>query len=561
MVRLRVFLIGVAAFVWVSALGLLDCLAAPSLSKEVRENLRTRIETAGTPPRIAVGEEGIHASVVLPRFYEHRMYEPAWSDDDGPIVQADSLIQAIQGADREGLRPSDYHLAEIEGVLAEVIRNKGRGVPLYPPRLADLDVLLTDAFLIYGAHLLAGRVNPETFDSEWHANRRQGDLAAVLQAALDSNRIEEALKGLLPPQPGYLRLREALARYRNVAAKAGWPIVPDGPKLQKGDQGERVLALRTRLVSSGDLEGESGVSGGLFDNALEQALRKFQQRHGLDVDGMVGPATLAALNVPVETRLRQIELNMERWRWLPQDLGQRYILINIANFELDVVESGQPVMMMRVVVGRGYRRTPVFSDKMTYLVLSPYWHVPKNIAVQDKLPLIKKDPNYLAEQHMKVFQGWGAEAKEIDPKTVDWSRVNAKNFPLRLRQDPGPWNALGRVKFMFPNTFNVYLHDTPSQELFAKTTRTFSSGCIRIEKPMELTAYVLRGDPDWNRERILAVIATNVEQTVRLPEPMPVYLLYWTAWAHEDGSIQFRTDIYGRDRLLDQALAQEAPIP
>lgn len=214
---------------------------------------------------------------------------------------------------------------------------------------------------------------------------------------------------------------------------------------------------------------------------------------------------------------------------------------------------------MKVVAGRDYRRTPVFSDKMTYLVLCPYWQVPTGITVKDILPEIRKDPGYLTQKNIKVFQGWGADAREIDPQTVDWSQITAKTFNYRFRQEPGPNNALGRVKFMFPNKFNVYLHDTPSRELFEKTKRAFSSGCIRIEKAIEMAEYVLRGDPKWRRETILAAIEKWTELTVRLPEPIPVHILYWTAWANEDGSIQFRHDIYGRDVLLGEALKEKPP--
>jgi len=550
----------VIAVLWACASTSLQTAPAQSLSDQVSELLRTRIETAGIPPKIAVAEELIHASVMLPRFYEQRTYRPAWSGEDGPLPHVDVLIKAIGEADREGLRPDDYHLAEIEVTLKEVHQNQENEKPLNPRRLVDLDLLLTDAFLIYGSHLLAGRINPETIDAEWHANRRDADLAQVLQTALNSSQIEEALKSLLPAQPGYANLKQALTRYRGIAAKGGWPIVPNGLNMQKGDRGERVLALRNRLIATSDLDQRPYNNTDLFDDSLEEAVRRFQRRHGLDIDGIVGPLTLAALNVPVEERVCQIEVNMERWRWLPQNLGQRYVLINIANFELDVVENGLLVMTMRVVVGRDYRRTPVFSDKMTYLVLSPYWHVPPKLAIQDKLPLIRKNPDYLVKENIRVFQGWGAETKEIDPTSVDWSKVTAKNFNYRLRQEPGPQNALGRVKFMFPNKFDVYLHDTPSRELFAKTVRTFSSGCIRIEKPIELAEYLLAGDPKRTRAAILAGIDKRVEQTVRLPEPMPIHLLYWTAWADQDGSVQFRNDIYGRDKLLDEALREEPPL-
>lgn len=539
-----------------------ESAAPPELSQQIDpldEFLRNRIETAGIPPQITVGSELIHASVVLPLFYERRAYVPAWCNNRGLQPQVDTLIKAIREADQEALRPNDYHLAKIAALVASVYQQQAENKPLDPRQLVDLDLLLTDAFLIYGSHLLAGKINPETIDSEWFANRREIDLAAHLQTALEKNQIEEALRSLLPPQPGYARLRQALARYRDLAANGGWPMVPDGPKLQKGDRGERALALRQRLIAAGDLDPAAGDSLDLFDDAVEAALRKFQRRHGLDADGVVGATTFANLNVPVEERVRQVALNMERWRWLPQDLGQRHILVNIANFELDVFESDQVVLAMRVMVGKDYRRTPVFSDRMTYLVLCPHWHVTPNIAVNDKLPLIRKDAGYLAKQNMKVFRGWGADTKEIDPTTIDWSQITARNFSYRLRQDPGPINALGRVKFMFPNPFNVYLHDTPSRELFAKTERAFSSGCIRIEKPIDLAEYVLRGDPKWTRASIEAAIKKWEEQTVRLPEPMPVHLLYWTAWANDDGSINFRRDIYGRDKLVEEALREKPP--
>ncbi len=532
-------------------------VAAQSLSDQIDELLRNRIEAAGVPPKIIVQGERVHASVVLPLFYERRTYQPAWCDADGSVQQVDALIEAIREADLEGLRADDYHLDKIVAIAENVRLDKAKGNAPNIGRLIDLDLLATDAFLIYSSHLLAGRVNPETIDPEWIANRREADLASVLQTALDTKQIKASLKQLLPPQSGYARLRQALSQYQSLEENGGWTAVPHGPKMQKGDIGERIELLRARLFITGDLDDNGNTEDNLFDDSLEQAVHKFQRRNGLEDDGVVGPATLETLNVPVEERVHQIEVNLERWRWLPQELGRRHILINVANFELDVNEDSQPVMTMRVVVGRDYRRTPVFTDQMTYLVFSPYWNVPTNIAVQDIVPKIRQNSDYLTNQNIKVFRGWGVEAKAINPQTIDWSRITAQNFNYRLRQEPGPLNALGRVKFMFPNKFNVYLHDTPARELFAKTERAFSSGCIRIEKPIELAEYLLRSDPKWTREKIFAVIDKHIEQTVRLPEPLPVHLLYWTAWANEDGSVQFRKDIYSRDKKLYEALLEK----
>lgn len=533
---------------------------ALTLTDQVREMIRARIEEAGIPPKITVGEDPILAALALPRFYEGRSHQPAWVGDRGPLPKAESLMRTIGQADREGLRPENYHLRKIEVILEQLKENKEKRKPFNPRRLVDLDLLLTDAFLIYGSHLLGGYVNPETIHPEWNASRREKDLVEVLQLALDSNQIEKKLKDLLPSHPGYNSLREALLTYRKLAKETDWPKIPAGPALKKGKYDERVALLKTRLLASGDLEEGLQTDENLFDDILDEAVRRFQKRHGLDIDGIVGPVTLAALNVPIEEWLRQIELNLERWRWLPQSLGERYLLVNIANFELEVVENNQLIINIRAVIGRPYRRTPVFSDKVTYLVFNPYWYVPPSIATKDMLPLIQKEPDYFDKQGIKLFIGWGAEAKEFDSKNIDWTKVTPKNFPYRLRQDPGPKNALGQVKFMFPNKFNVYLHDTPSRELFQRAARGFSSGCIRIEKPIELAEYLLKGDPKWTRENILGAIEKGIEQTVSLPKLIPIHLLYWTAWVDDDGQMHFREDIYGRNALLDQALQEKAPI-
>jgi murein L,D-transpeptidase YcbB/YkuD len=380
-------------------------------------------------------------------------------------------------------------------------------------------------------------------------------MPALLEGALNTHRVRAVLMGFLPSHPGYEKLRRALYNYRSLAAAGGWEAVPEGPALKPGDAGERVIHLSRRLSADSALNLLTDAPGAVYDSDVEAAVREFQRRHGLEPDGVAGKATLSALNVPASQRVRQIEANLERWRWLPEDLGERYILVNVADYTLEVVELGRLVLDMKVIVGKPYRHTPVFSDVMTTIVINPTWYVPRRIAIVDKLPLIRKDPNYLKKMGMHVTSGDGAHAKEVDPRTVDWTKIGPKHFPFRLSQAPGPQNALGRVKFLFPNRFNVYLHDTPSRELFGKTERNFSSGCIRIEKPVDMADYLLTNQPGWNPQRVRDTIDSMRETSIHLDRPIPVHLLYWTVFVDGVGDLQFRPDIYSRDEKLIRALS------
>jgi L,D-transpeptidase YcbB len=524
----------------------------------VDDLLRSRVAVAVDHRVLFVAENKIHSVEALVRFYELRNFEPAWTVEGEPRDHLKSFLTALSTADQHGLHPEIYHIRTIDkmlGALAAIDRiNSDQDIYL----LADLDLLLTDAVLTYGSHLLAGQVNPETFDPEWIADRREADMATVLQDTLNYGNIFESLRSLWPEHEGYIRLYETYNQYRLLLQNGvKWPVVEAGPKMQLGDRHERVALLRARLADDPELQ--AGFLAGetdLFDKNLKLAVIDFQSRHGLDMDGIVGPATLAALNTSLKEKVERIRLNLERWRWLPKDLGYRSVQVNIADFQLKVVEQQQIVLEMKIIVGKNYRQTPVFSDKISYMVLNPSWHVPQSIAVNDKLPLIKKNPGYLAQQKMRVFSSWRADAKEMDPYQIDWRKVTESNFSYRLRQDPGPNNALGRIKFMFPNRFNVYLHDTPSRELFNKTSRTFSSGCIRIQNPEELALYLLKDDPRWNRDKFRKALDTMKEQSIRLPVPVPVHLLYWTVFVDKDGVVQFRNDIYGRDAQLAKALEE-----
>ena len=313
------------------------------------------------------------------------------------------------------------------------------------------------------------------------------------------------------------------------------------------------------MIISGDLEEVNEQHSDLFDDEMVLAVRRFQERHGRTVDGIVGPKTLSDLNVSVEQRVCQIELNLERWQQLPYDLGERFIMVNTASFQLEVVEKNRRLMKMRVVAGRRSRCTPEVSGELTYLVLNPYWNIPHSIAKLDILPKIQEDPHYLMRQNIIVFKNWESDSPKIDAQSIDWSRVTEKGFSFKLRQEPGPRNALGRIKFVFPSQFSVYLHDTPAQSLFEKTQRDFSSGCVRIEKPIELASLLLKSEPKWTRKKILDTIHSGKTQVIWLSEKIPVHLSYWTAWVDENEMIHFRDDIYGRDKSLESLLSKSLP--
>lgn len=547
--------------------------AVPAAAQDFPELLRNRLEAGRATGQFRADGDRIHAVRAVPDFYLQREYRPAWLSPAGrPSPRADSLLAVLADAHLHGLDGTDYH-----GEALGRLRGQARAGELTLPDQVDLEILLTDAFLVYGSHLLLGRVDPVRVQAEWLANRRDADLAAILDRALQARRIRDALEGLAPTQPGYARLREALAQLVEARAEGGWEPIPAGATLREGESDPRVPLVRARLAASTDPEertlaryegiasGPGGEEGAvprdpqLFDAELAEAVRRFQHRHGLDQDGAVGARTLEALNVPVETRIRQVLANLERWRWLPDDLGRRHIRVNIAAFETEVWDQGEVALRLRSIVGRQYRMTPSFTGSMRYLVLAPYWHVPPTIAAVDKLPEIRRDISYLQRQRFTVLDAANNEA--LDPGAIDWAALSGTelNRRYRLRQDPGPLNALGNVKFMFPNPHNVYLHDTPQRELFERVQRDFSSGCIRVDRPLELAAYLLGADPQWTPERIRAVVAEGRERSIFLPEPVPVHLLYMTSFVDPEGRVHFRTDIYGRDRIVLEALAADPP--
>lgn len=346
---------------------------------------------------------------------------------------------------------------------------------------------------------------------------------------------------------GYSALTKYLLKYRKIAERGGWPAVSRGTSLKMGDRSDRVVELRRRLMFTDDISGKAETDESLFDEELHNAVIRFQKMHGLKVDGVVGRETVRALNAPVEMRISQMEINLERFKALSKDLGERYICINIADFELKVIEHGNSVMSMKVIVGKQYWNSPLFTSELTHIVFNPSWYVPTSIAVEEILPKIKEKPDYPNKEGIKVFSKEKNRLKEISTASINWADVTAENFRYKLVQVPGIKNPLGKLKFLFPNEYFVYLHDTPAKVLFEKSSRAFSHGCIRIEKPVELAEYLFRDDPSWTPERISAMIERGKEVKVPLPAPVTIHILYLTAWVDEENVLQFRDDIYGRD--------------
>ena len=519
------------------------CLPVLADDAEDREALRIEIEQLRESGRLSIGGIDVASGNLLADFYERRGFSLAWSGT-GKI---ESLIEVIKATANDGLDPTDYHLDEIEQVNG-LLEN---GKQLAPDERAALDIAMTDSLFRLGYHQRFGKVDPYDLDPEWNFARELGgkDPARAIQEAIDAESLSDYLAAIFPRVELYQRLQSYLVEYRKVAAVGGWPRVPDGPTLRPGAADERLPILARRLAITGDLPAAAAPVS-VYADALESAVVNFQERHGLDPDGIVGPATLRALNVPVEDRVNQIRLNLERGRWVLDNLEDDFVVVNIAGFRAYLYRDQKPVWSTRVVVGKTYHKTPVFRSLMKYVVFNPTWTVPYSIATKEMLPAIQRDPNYLSARNFDVK---GRNGDIIDPASVDWSQVTRRNFGYTFVQRPGVSNALGEIKFIFPNQHSVYLHDTPSKSLFIKAERTFSHGCIRVDRPFDFAEVLLQQD-GWNREMIDAEIASRNTRSVFLSQPLPVLLLYWTAEIGEDGQIHFYDDVYERDQKILTAL-------
>lgn len=542
------------------SLGLVLLLAAvPAAARAavtgeaLAQALREWLDAAAQSQQAFVGCEPVYASRELVHFYSSRDYQPLWVSPGGPSETARKLVAAIGGAERHGLFPQDYHFSCLSEWLKAPLGDRS---PSATKELAGLEIVLSDAFVNFATHLAAGKVDPETIYPQWISPKKETEVFLRLTGLNAPEDLDRILDELAPGSQGYRTAMIEARRLRRQVAGGQWREIDAGETLRPGDRSPRVPQVRARLVDEGDLAppGDPLPDEALFDDALARAVVRFQNRHGLSPDGVVGPQTLAALNRSPEDRLRCVLVNLERWRWIPRDLGRRHVIVNSAAFALAAFREGRKVLEMPVIVGEAYTRTPVFSENMAYLVVNPYWNVPPGVLARKILPKIKRNPGYLAANHFELLRGWKQPAEIINPALIDWSTVHPGNFPGRLRQRPGPWNSLGRIKFIFPNDFAVYLHDTPDRHLFGRTARAFSSGCIRVEKPIELALFVLEDDPAWSLERLEEVLAAGSPKTIRVKNPVTVHLQYWTFWIGDEGEAQYRKDIYSRDGVLWNAL-------
>ena len=458
--------------------------------------LRGYLESQGSP-EFAADERGAELWTVLQAFYARRGFEPAWVRDGRLTPGAQALLRATAAAEREGLSRQRYDPRALAS----------------PP-----DVAITFAFLRYASDLAAGSVDPRGAASLWRVSTRTVDAAALLDDAVLRDAPVSVLEAVRPAHPQYAALMDALARCRRIAAAGGWPALPAGKKVKRAVQ---AAALRARLQASGD------------------TLKGFQQRHGLPANGVLDRATIEALNVPVEDRILQIELNLERWRWQGWEPGERTILVNVPTFQLHAYEDGREALTMRVITGTGDSQTPVFAEQMDQVVFSPHWNVPANILETEVLPAIRRNPGYLASKNMEM--------------------VRSASGDVSVRQRPGPRNALGLVKFTFPNPFNVYLHDTPADALFARPRRAFSHGCVRLEKPEALARFVLTGAAEWTDAQIARAMRSGREQFVALPTPVPLRIAYFTTWVDADGTVRFAPDVYRHDVAQEALLLRPRP--
>jgi murein L,D-transpeptidase YcbB/YkuD len=523
-------------------------------STAVRDAIALRVADS-VPPR---GVADHHWRHVL-KLYAQSSDAPLWIGANGLSADAKLLVEAIAKSPDDGLTLLEFPIAAIDSAVALVVTSQAANIT--PQQVANTDILLSCAFATYGETMLRGRVDPRKVQRAWHIAPRDADIDSVLASAIRASDFGAALSNFRPSLAGYSTLRDALAEYRGIVARGGWPQIPAVATLHIGDSSAAVPLLRKRLAAEGLVPGAQAASEDQhYDSALASAVAVFQTLHGLAVDSAIGPGTRSSLNVTAQRRIDQIVANMERYRWLPHDLGGRYILVNIPSFQLVAFEDGKRALQMRVVVGSEYggRATPIFSDSMSYVIFNPYWNVPSSITRAEILPKVRSDRSYLARNNYEIVSG-DNPVRVIPVSSLSQSALSSANFRYRIRQRPGPGNALGLVKFIFPNDYNVYLHDTPQGQLFNERVRAFSHGCIRVAQPAQLAEFAL-GPQGWTADDARTALSAGKWRRVDLDRKLPVYIAYFTAFAR-DGKLTFRPDLYHLDDALVSALGREKATP
>lgn len=494
-----------------------------------------------------VAGDTIYLQDLLREVYAADAYEPLWTS----MGRVDELRALLFDASSHGLQPSDYHLPAIDW-----LRQQAQSATS-PANLAALDVLLTDGLMLYVQHRSLGKVKAQDLDPDFNFRRdtlKNYPSAEAVRHAIVFENLAAFIESIAPTFDYYETLRVQLQRYRQLEEQGGWPEVPAGPTLHLSDRGGRVALLRQRLLIEGELFTQEITDTEFFDSQLEQAVRRFQVLYGLDSDGVPGKKTIAAMNVPVSTRINQLRLSLERLRWVSQETNDAFIAVNIAGFQLSYVRDRKVVWTTRIMVGQPYRKTPIFRGDITYIEFNPTWTIPPTILRNDTLPAIKKDSGYLAAKDIAVID---ASGRRLNPNDIDWKSFG-NSIPYTLRQDPGPKNALGRIKFIFPNPHFVFMHDTPSQALFNLPERTFSSGCIRVENAFELAELVLQDSSEFTPVQMQAVLDSGRTQRVVLSTPTPVLILYLTAALDSSGMATFYRDVYKRDQA--ELAALDGPV-
>lgn len=520
---------------------------------EIQDQIRLRVEKSEPGQPITIREKDLSASDETQSFYVNRIFHQAWSADGIITEIAYELRFEIKQSQFDGLNPADYNLSLLESFFALFESNKKTNTENSVSDLADFDLLMSDAYFLLASHLELGKVDPTKFDSKWEITRKMPRVNHIelLETGLQSGSIRKSLESLYPSFNIYRKGREVIRALdeRRKSDSTDWKPVKIDKTLKVGESGNSVTALRQRLIFWGYLSRNPVPDTKAYDSAMMVAVQAFQKRNGMEPDGALGKMTVNALNQSPRNLMDIAAVNMERLRWLPDSLrDSEMILVNIANFHLEYLSKGDTLFSEKVIVGKQYHASPIFSAPMKYIVFSPYWNVPNSIARNELIPSIRKNPNYLKQKNMEVVTHSG---KPVDPSTVNWS---SKSFPYLIRQKPGGDNSLGLVKFMFPNKHSVYLHDTPSKSLFEREDRALSHGCIRLRNPEKLAKLLLGEDPFWTDEKIQEAMHQPKEQIVNLNREIPVVLIYLTFWADSKGQGHFRPDIYGRDGEVLAAL-------